>query len=81
MLETIAARGRVSDAKPLRNLENIAAGELARWIKQTTPNDRPHVVRMLRRGRGHPARTSWRDRPAPETNKTRQQKAFISKAL
>lgn len=32
---------------PLRNLENIAAGELARWIKQTTPNDRPHVIRVL----------------------------------
>jgi ParB-like chromosome segregation protein Spo0J len=46
-LETIAARGRVSDAKPLRNLENIAAGELARWIKQTTPNDRSHVIRVL----------------------------------
>ena len=51
VLETIAARGRVSardpDAKPLRNLENIAAGELARWIKQTTPNDRSHVIRVL----------------------------------
>jgi ParB-like chromosome segregation protein Spo0J len=47
VLETIAARGRVSDAKPLRNLENIAAGELARWIKITTPNDRPHVIRVL----------------------------------
>jgi ParB family transcriptional regulator, chromosome partitioning protein len=47
VLETIAARGRVSDAKPLRNLENIAAGELARWVKQTTPNDRPHVIRVL----------------------------------
>ena len=35
-------------AKPLRNLENLAAGELARWIKITTPNDRPHVIRMLR---------------------------------
>ena len=34
-------------AKPLRNLENIAAGELARWIKITTPNDRPHVIRMM----------------------------------
>ena len=33
--------------KPLRNLENIAAGELARWVKQTTPNDRPHVIRVL----------------------------------
>jgi ParB-like chromosome segregation protein Spo0J len=34
--------------KPLRNLENLAAGELARWIKQTTPADRPHVIRVLR---------------------------------
>jgi hypothetical protein len=32
----------------LRNLENIAASELARWIKQTTPNDRPRVTRTLR---------------------------------
>jgi ParB-like chromosome segregation protein Spo0J len=47
VLETIAARGRVADARPLRNLENIAAGELARWIKQTTPNDRRHVIRVL----------------------------------
>ena len=34
-------------AKPLRNLENISAGELARWVKITTPNDRPHVIRVL----------------------------------
>ena len=33
--------------KPLRNLENISGGELARWIKITTPNDRPHVIRVL----------------------------------
>ena len=33
--------------KSLRNLENIAAGELARWVKLTTPNDRPHVIRVL----------------------------------
>jgi ParB-like chromosome segregation protein Spo0J len=32
----------------LRNLENIAAGELARWVKETTPNDRTHVIRVLR---------------------------------
>ena len=32
----------------LRNLENLAAGELARWIKETTPNDRTHVIRVLR---------------------------------
>jgi ParB-like chromosome segregation protein Spo0J len=34
--------------KPLRNLECLSAGEFARWIKLTTPNDRLHVVRMLR---------------------------------
>jgi ParB-like chromosome segregation protein Spo0J len=32
----------------LRNLEYLAAGELARWIKITTPNDRTRVIRMLR---------------------------------
>ena len=52
-LKTIAARGSMSaatrrpEARPLRNLENIAAGELARWVKMTTPNDRPHVIRLL----------------------------------
>ena len=35
-------------ARPLRDLVNISGGELARWIKITTPNDRPHVVRVLR---------------------------------
>jgi hypothetical protein len=34
-------------ATPLRNLENVSAGELARWVKITTPNDRPHVIRLL----------------------------------
>lgn len=34
-------------AKPLRSLENISGGELARWIKITTPKDHPHVVRVL----------------------------------
>jgi ParB-like chromosome segregation protein Spo0J len=34
--------------KPLRNFEYLAAGELARWIKQTTPHDRPRVIRLLR---------------------------------
>jgi ParB-like chromosome segregation protein Spo0J len=34
--------------RPLRNLENLAASELARWIKLTTPNDRTRVIRMLR---------------------------------
>jgi ParB family transcriptional regulator, chromosome partitioning protein len=36
-------------ARPLRDLTNLSAGELARWIKITTPNDRPHVITMLRR--------------------------------
>jgi ParB-like chromosome segregation protein Spo0J len=35
-------------AKPLRDLVNISGGELARWMKITTPNDRPHVIRVLR---------------------------------
>jgi hypothetical protein len=35
-------------ARPLRNLEYLAAGELTKWIKQTTPNDRIRVIRMLR---------------------------------
>jgi ParB family chromosome partitioning protein len=34
--------------RPLRNLECLSAGEFARWIKQTTPNDRTRVIRMLR---------------------------------
>ena len=34
-------------ARPLRDLVGISGGELARWIKITTPNDRPHVVRVL----------------------------------
>jgi ParB-like chromosome segregation protein Spo0J len=42
------ARPAPLSVRPLRNLENIAAGEFARWIKLTTPNDRPHVIRMLK---------------------------------
>ena len=34
-------------AKPLRDLGGISGGELARWVKTTTPNDRPHVIRVL----------------------------------
>jgi hypothetical protein len=34
-------------AKPLRDLVGISGGELARWIKITTPNDRRHVIRVL----------------------------------
>ena len=33
----------------LRNLENISAGTLALWIKETTPNDRLHVIDVLER--------------------------------
>jgi ParB family transcriptional regulator, chromosome partitioning protein len=49
VLEEIARRGSVAlaSARPLRNLEGISGGELARWIKITTPNDRPHVIRVL----------------------------------
>jgi ParB-like chromosome segregation protein Spo0J len=38
---------RTRPAKPLRDLVGISGGELARWIKITTPNDRPHVIRVL----------------------------------
>jgi uncharacterized ParB-like nuclease family protein len=37
-----------TSVRPLKNLEYLAAGELAKWIKQTTPNDRTRVIRMLR---------------------------------
>jgi pyruvate/2-oxoglutarate dehydrogenase complex dihydrolipoamide acyltransferase (E2) component len=50
VLEDVAERGRVAatpSVRPLRDLMNISAGELARWIKITTPNDRPHVIRVL----------------------------------
>jgi ParB family chromosome partitioning protein len=40
-------RTRPAGAKPLRDLVGISGGELARWIKITTPNDRPHVIRVL----------------------------------
>jgi ParB family chromosome partitioning protein len=33
----------------LRNLENIAAGELARWVKETTPRDRLHAIDVMER--------------------------------
>lgn len=38
----------VAAANPLRNLINISGGELARWVKATTPHDRMHAVRVLR---------------------------------
>jgi hypothetical protein len=50
VLQDIAERGRVAptpSAGPLRDLIGISGGELARWIKITTPNDRPHVIRVL----------------------------------
>jgi ParB-like chromosome segregation protein Spo0J len=34
--------------RPLRNLDNLAGGEFARWIKLTTPHKRTHVIRVLR---------------------------------
>jgi ParB-like chromosome segregation protein Spo0J len=46
--EGIESPKRTASVPPLRNLENISSGELARWIKITTPNDRPRVVRLLR---------------------------------
>jgi hypothetical protein len=45
--ESIESPKRAVSVPPLRNLENISGGELARWIKITTPNDRPHVIRVL----------------------------------
>jgi ParB-like chromosome segregation protein Spo0J len=49
-LQDIAERGRVTPSRaagPLRDLVGISGGEFARWIKITTPNDRPHVIRVL----------------------------------
>jgi ParB-like chromosome segregation protein Spo0J len=46
--EGIESPKRAASVPPLRNLENISGGELARWIKITTPNDRPRAVRLLR---------------------------------
>jgi hypothetical protein len=51
-LERRAERSPISIVprpQALRNLENIAAGELARWIKETTPNDRLRVIDVLER--------------------------------
>ncbi len=45
-------RTRPAGAKPLRDLVGISGGELARWIKITTPNDRRHVIRVLEMAAG-----------------------------
>ena len=47
-LEGAVERPAEPTARPLRNLENLSGGKLAKWVKQTTPNDRPHVIRVLR---------------------------------
>ena len=46
--ERAPERPAEATARPLKNLEYLAAGELARWINHTTPKDRTHVIRMLR---------------------------------
>jgi hypothetical protein len=66
------------NARPLRNLVNLSGGELARWIKVTTPNDRPHVIRVLRMAADilesegarmvQPTPTPKADAKAPETD-------------
>jgi ParB-like chromosome segregation protein Spo0J len=43
---------RSAPVPPLRDLVGISGGELARWIKITTPNDRPHVIRVLEMAAG-----------------------------
>ncbi|MFZ0603049.1 MAG: ParB N-terminal domain-containing protein [Roseiarcus sp.] len=45
-------QARPTGAKPLRDLVGISGGELARWIKITTPNDRRHVIRVLETAAG-----------------------------
>jgi ParB-like chromosome segregation protein Spo0J len=45
-------QARPAGAKPLRDLVGISGGEFARWIKITTPNDRPHVIRVLEMAAG-----------------------------
>ena len=40
-------KNRAAPVPPLRDLVGISGGELARWIKITTPNDRRHVIRVL----------------------------------
>jgi ParB-like chromosome segregation protein Spo0J len=43
---------RSASVQPLQDLVGISGGELARWIKITTPNDRPHVIRVLEMAAG-----------------------------
>jgi hypothetical protein len=43
----VDSQKRAVSVPPLRDLVGISGGELARWIKITTPNDRPHVIRVL----------------------------------
>jgi ParB-like nuclease domain len=43
---------RSASVAPLRDLVGISGGELARWIKISTPNDRPHVIRVLEMAAG-----------------------------
>jgi hypothetical protein len=45
---TAEATTPAPSARPLRDLVGLSGGELARWVKITTPNDRPHVIRVLR---------------------------------
>jgi ParB-like chromosome segregation protein Spo0J len=45
--EGIESPKRAASIPPLSDLVGISGGELARWIKITTPNDRPHVIRVL----------------------------------
>jgi hypothetical protein len=65
--EQTAARPR--PAPPLRNLQNIAAGELARWVKATTPNDRLHVIRVLEEAAAILKDELGRDVPRPASSK------------
>jgi hypothetical protein len=43
---------RPASVAPLRDLVGISGGELARWIKITTPKDRLHVIRVLEMAAG-----------------------------
>lgn len=39
--------GQERKARPLHSLENVSAGEFARWIKITTPDNRSRIIRLL----------------------------------